>query len=520
MPRPNVRRPKKTDDRPSTAVSSGLESQNVDILQVMSNDQLFPGFQSPSWQPWRVFLKALFALEMTQEEFQFFQEHTGRSKIPTVPAEEAWCICGRRSGKSSVMALVGVFSACFKDYSKYLAPGEKGIVKIMSGDREQSRAIFNFVSGILHGSPFLEQLIVRETSDKFELSNRIVIEVGTASYKRVRGLTLIAALCDELAVWAGGDGSEVSLNPDVEVLTAVRPAMLTIPNRLLFCASSPISKSGELYRAYDEYWGQDSKPLVWLGKTREMNSNVEQEWIDQQVEADPQRNNAEYNCIWRTDLEDFLGLDQIKACIRQGVFERQHDPRFRYYAFCDPSGGSSDSMTLAIAHLEGATVVLDLLREYKPPFSPEFVCQDISTILKQFRLIKVVGDNYASEWVHERFRVCGIIYEPSPLVRNEIYSYLVPLINSGAAHLLDNKVLLNQLNGLRRIPSRSGGRDRIEHPRGGHDDISNCAAGAIWLAHSRPATFKRTTFRSNGGGLPPRDERPFVDNPSTNWMRW
>ena len=28
-------------------------------------------------------------------------------------------------------------------------------------------------------------------------------------------------------------------------------------------------------------------------------------------------------------------------------------PGVRYYAFCDPSGGRSDSMTLAIGHGEG-----------------------------------------------------------------------------------------------------------------------------------------------------------------------
>ena len=37
-----------------------------------------------------------------------------------------------------------------------------------------------------------------------------------------------------------------------------------------------------------------------------------------------------------------------------------------YKAFVDPSGGSNDSMTLGIAHKEGATVILDAIREAKP----------------------------------------------------------------------------------------------------------------------------------------------------------
>src|SRR5215471_8181849 len=54
-----------------------------------------------------------------------------------------------------------------------------------------------------------------------------------------------------------------------------------------------------------------------------------------------------------------------------------------YTAFVDPSGGSSDSMTLAIAHVEsdapGAKrAVVDLIREVKPPFSPDAVVAELN----------------------------------------------------------------------------------------------------------------------------------------------
>lgn len=54
--------------------------------------------------------------------------------------------------------------------------------------------------------------------------------------KPVRGYTVVAALCDELGFWAG----EASAEPDVEIINAVRPAMATIPNAMLLCASSPV----------------------------------------------------------------------------------------------------------------------------------------------------------------------------------------------------------------------------------------------------------------------------------------
>jgi len=84
-----------------------------------------------------------------------------------------------------------------------------------------------------------------------------------------------------------------------------------------------------------------------------------------------------------------------------------------YFAFVDPSGGSSDSMTLAIAHMEGERVVLDCVREQKPPFSPDEVVGEFAATLKTYRCFTVTGDRYAGEWPRERFRVQGVRYEPN-----------------------------------------------------------------------------------------------------------
>jgi hypothetical protein len=58
----------------------------------------------------------------------------------------------------------------------------------------------------------------------------------------------------------------------------------------------------------------------------------------------------------------------IEACICPGTYELGPLPGIRYTALCNPSGGSSDSMTLAIVHLVDddatARVVLDAVREF------------------------------------------------------------------------------------------------------------------------------------------------------------
>jgi len=52
-----------------------------------------------------------------------------------------------------------------------------------------------------------------------------------------------------------------------------------------------------------------------------------------------------------------------------------------HVGFVDPSGGSADSMTLAVAHRDpDGTAVLDCVREVRPPFSPDGVVQDFAAV--------------------------------------------------------------------------------------------------------------------------------------------
>jgi len=61
---------------------------------------------------------------------------------------------------------------------------------------------------------------------------------------------------------------------------------------------------------------------------------------------------------------------------------------------------------------------------------------------------------------------------------------MLPLLNARRVELLDNKRLITQLLGLERHTS-PGGKDRIDHGRGSHDDLINAAAGALVMAAVR-----------------------------------
>jgi molybdopterin-guanine dinucleotide biosynthesis protein A len=60
----------------------------------------------------------------------------------------------------SAFATIAVFLAAFKDWRRYLAPGEVGVIMIIAADRRQARVIMRYCVGLLKAVPMLANLIV------------------------------------------------------------------------------------------------------------------------------------------------------------------------------------------------------------------------------------------------------------------------------------------------------------------------------------------------------------------------
>jgi hypothetical protein len=452
----------------------------VNIIQAADDPLLFGRWlEGPSWQPWRVLLRALFGLTMSAADLKLYRECTGSTKTPAAPASEGWLVCGRRSGKSFILALIAVYLACFRDWRPYLGPGERGTIMIIASDRKQARVIVRYVSGLLD-VPLLAARVENRKADGFDLQRRVTIEVHTASFRSVRGYTVIAALCDELAFWR----SEESANPDREVIDALRPAMSTIPGAMLLCASSPYSRRGVLWEAYQRYYGKAGPILVWQAPTKVMNTKVPKRIIDEAYERDEAVAASEYGAQFRSDLEQLVPRKVVEALVTPGVYERPPVAGVSYTAFVDPSGGSADSMTLAIGHREGDLVILDAVRERKPPFSPKAVSRDFAALLHAYRCNAVIGDRYAGEWPRDEFREHRISYQVADRTKSDLYRDCLPLLNGARVELLDHGKLISQFVCLERRTSRAG-RDLIDHPPGCHDDLANAVAGCLVLAQAR-----------------------------------
>jgi hypothetical protein len=447
----------------------------ISMRDALSSPAYFGGLLSgDSWAAWRVLLIAIVGEPLTKAERVVFESLTDRPREPQKPVEEFWGVHRpqRRQGRPSGLSrgLCGSPQGAGTRRARAVAShgGEHGSgsasVSVRRGDVPRIAALAGLVENV--------------TSDTISLANKIDITICAASWRTVRGVTAVGAICDEIATWWS---SEESANPDKEILRALRPTLST-PNGILIAISSPYAKRGELYKVFRKHYDPDGHPAILVAKapTRIMNPTVEQERIDRAYEEDPEAAAAEWGVEFRGDLEVFVSREAIDGAVARGVTVRPPIDGVFYFCFLDPASGSGrDSMTAAICHREpGGRIVLDCLLERKPPFSPAQTAAEFAETMRRYRITRATSGRWGVGFVDAVFQQCGIEITTSEKVKSDLYLSFLPILNSGQVDLLDHPKMISQFCQLERRTSRSG-KGSVDHPRDAHDDLCNAAAGAI-----------------------------------------
>jgi hypothetical protein len=458
----------------------------LSLRAALDDDQLLGAVLSgESWEAWRTLLIAAMGEPLTAQERALFKDLTGgREQEPNQRVEELAAIVGRRGGKSRAISVLATYISALCEHPA-LVRGERGVLLIIAPDIKQAEIVLDYVEANFRASPILSQLIENRRERQLRLSNRVTIEVRASDFRTLRGPTYIAVIADESAFWY----TESTANPDDEILNAVRPGLATTSGPL-FMISSPYARRGELWRIYQRHYGPQGDPaiLVAQGSSRTFNPTLSQSVVDRALERDQSAATAEYLAEFRSDIESFVRQEAVEACVVRGLYERPPVRSVQYAAFADPSGGSQDSFTLCIGHLDHSRqiVILDAIRESRPPFNPAEVVDQYARLLHSYQCRKVFGDKYAGVWPVEAFSRHSIQYSQSAAAKSDLYIDLLPLLNSGQIHLLDHSKCINQIITLERRTSRAG-RDSIDHPPQGHDDLANAIAGLAWTLSSQPS---------------------------------
>lgn len=444
-------------------------------------------FTGPSWATWRVVARLYDgdAHLLSADELALAKSLTGRTTFSRDRPREIYIGAGRRSGKTRFVALLAVH-AIAKDYEA-LPVGGFAVAAIVAPDRRQSQLAFSYARGLVMASPLLREELVRETTDRLEFAHNTHLEIHTGNFRAVRGFENCIGICDEAAYLVDSEGR----SNDAELVRALGPALERLGGSLVLI-SSPHRRRGVMFEAYEKYHGNDAADCLYLqAASTTLNPTLNQANIDRRIASDPEGGASEWLGLFRNDSSEYLPDALIDASIVADRIELPFQSSRRYAAWFDGSGGISDSACIALAHVEPGTrdlvVVLDQLHEAKAPHEPAEVVKRFAAILQRFGVNAVTGDRYSARWVVDAFRGCGIAYLASELDRSAIYGECTRLFAEKRIELLDRKDLIQQLRQLERKPRAGGRPDSIDHGPRAHDDLINAAAGALWLASTRPA---------------------------------
>jgi len=444
-----------------------------DLLNIQS---LSPGQET--------LLRTYYGLPLDETQLEIYRRACGRDAYVPQEQNEMDVIAGRRSGKTGYIAAPIVCFEALRDHG--LPRGERGYVLLIAPVIAQARIGFRFIRKYFLGSRTLSQYVFKIRGDEIELRNGVVIACVACSYVTVRGMTVVAAVCDEMAFW---QHEEIAASPEEEVLEALRPAMATVKRAKLLKISTPFRKEGTLYRDFQRRAELDYP--VWQCSTAEMNPSIQTSVLAKERQRNLERFEREYNAQFTENIISWIAPEVLDACIVRGRTELPRVENVTYVAAVDPAFVRND-FALAILHRPAnGPLVVDRVERWagtkKVPLGYEWVCEEILHIVKEYGIHRVLGDQYCAPVIQQHLQKLGISYKPFTFgarTRADLFGNLKHALVQRKIELLDDPVLLHQLRALEEHAAAGGNVD-IRPSYNQKDDVAiTVALAAAELSRS------------------------------------
>jgi hypothetical protein len=462
---------------PRSSANSDRRGNPVTSKEAALDPRLFRRYFEPidSWENWFVIFDAIDGVKLEGPQLEVYRQLTGAAEQGVEKVRELWIKAGRRSGKSRVVAFQGIYRAIFLDPKANFRPGERPYTFIICPDRQQGQIIMGYMRELLSLSPMMENLVARQFKESIELKNGRVVAIKTASWRTSRGYSGDTGISDETNFLR----YEVdSVTRDKEIYRAVIPMLSTSPDSLFFACSSPGPEQGLMAEKFAKHWGKPGRVLCISAPTLFLNPTFDKAEVDQAYIDDPEAARSEYGAEWRSGTLSLIDPERLKTVINSGVVELSPRAGVQYWGFLDSSAGKSDSFSCGISSRgDNGDIILDVCREWVPPFRPMDVCRGVAELLKTYHISSVLADAFSGEWLRQGMADFGIQVEKAPMTKSGYYLGLLPIINNGTCRILDQGKLINQLLNLERRV-RSGALDHVD-VFAGHDDLANVCAGAL-----------------------------------------
>lgn len=440
---------------------------------------------------------------MTEVEiYHFLTEVTYDPESNDIVFNNIDLICGRRSGKTLLAAIIAIYCAISNNWKPFLRKTPFATVLILSHSRDFSDEVLEVIRTLIQSSDILNRLINAEKKNTASTMNlkipwivkgtiqysRVQIKVAAASSKTTRGIASCAILCDEIAYW---NLSENMTETDVKILKAVRPAMKQFGSlAMLIKLSSPGIRQGVLY---GEYKSSREKALpdsyaVFKAPTWMMNDIISEKELQDEYRLDKDGFDTEYRGNFTDSLSNFILPEFIDMSILKGVqFQAPEAEAIKYSGAID-AAYKNDAFTFSVTGFVNGRLKQYISKGWKgskkKPVSPHEVAEYIRTICKQFNMDFIAADQYSFQPLKEIFDRYNVVlqeYTFTPDFKKKIYFNLKKLVNSQQIDLLDLDIQTRELKELM-VEQTSTGHIKIGHPNGGSDDYATSLAISSYLA--------------------------------------
>jgi hypothetical protein len=401
------------------------------------------------------------------------------------PINEFLCIAGRRSGKSTLAAILLSWIARrisrdiqFLD-SVPILPGTTISLLNVASEIRQAKIIQRYLAAYLSKLGLIrpeiepsEKIPINIKSDHFSL----LYETLTSSARSARGRTSACICLDEFAHFQKSNGPLA----DRSMWYALAPSVATFGKKSLkVITTSPNGRSGVVWDLFKMRGEREGMLTVQL-PTWELNPNVPRSQLEAEFERDEHYARQEYGAEFLEPDGQFLRWEDIRECVK----EIKNDKQAQMHIHVD-IGLVHDATAIAMGYLLNEKPVICMVEKYRGshenPLPVGFIENRIIELANNYDIAEVTFDQFQSSHIIERLNGKGIRASQiniSQKTDSEIYGTLRDLIRNHDVILPDNEELIHELSTLTCVPVSYG--FKVEAVYGETDDMADAVACCVW----------------------------------------
>lgn len=402
--------------------------------------------------------------------------HDVFEKSANTTARNIVCEGGRRMGKSSNICGKWIASELTTELHN-MPPGDRGFFAIISADKDQAQERLDTV----HKALVALHVDCKKTANEILLKEcNLGVKVFAATTSAVVAFTCIGFLCDEVAMWRDKDSGA---NPARQIIEALRPTMITMPNAKGWFVSAVWDAENLHAEMVDA--GSSAAQLVFRGTTTQGNPTLTDADI-LRLEPDEQtRLRAYYNVrLAQGETAFFPGLFIDRARLNRITGSSDKTAAGLDLAF------RKNSSALSVASKFGEAIRLDVVEERIPgskPLKPSETMRDLVGLAQAHGAEGVASDQHYQDSLKEVLENFDIPFESFPSDSDGISQAYVRLRVLLSEELVDLSRapdrFIKQLKNTKQKPG-DGATLKIIHPVGNDGSHGDCVASfvcATWL---------------------------------------